>query len=214
MEVKYPRFDVYEKIYKRYFSKGVDYLVNEGNISHEDKVLDLCGGNGRLTRKLTTLTDDVTYVDQEKDMIPNDLKDLGVNVINMSVQEFINNNNKIKFNKVFCEQAVNYWLLHIDVEKFSKIVTKNGLFIFNTFSSKPSEKPMVKEYLIDNISYLEISYLVDKQVYHVQIREGFEPHFTVFDWISEDEYKRLLSPYFDIKVIDNGKSALYICRRK
>lgn len=213
MEVKYPRFDVYEKIYKRYFSKGVDYLVNEGNISHEDKVLDLCGGNGRLTRKLTTLTDDITYVDQEKDMIPNDLKDLGVNVINMSVQDFVNNN-KIKFNKVFCEQAVNYWLLHIDVEKFSKIVTKNGLFIFNTFSSKPSEKPMVKEYLIDNISYLEISYLVDKQVYHVQIREGFEPHFTVFDWISEDEYKRLLSPYFDIKVIDNGKSALYICRRK
>ena len=213
MEVKYPRFEVYEKLYKRYFNKGVDYLVDEGNISCDDKVLDLCGGNGRLTRKLTTLTNDVTYVDQESDMIPNDLANLGVNVINMSVQDFVDNN-KEKFNKVFCEQAINYWLLNIDVAKFSNIVTKNGLFIFNTFSSKPSEKPMIKEYIIDDISYIEISYLVGKQVHHIQIREDFEPHFTVFDWISEDEYKRLLSTYFDIKVIDNGKSALYICRRK
>ncbi|MDE6292182.1 MAG: class I SAM-dependent methyltransferase [Bacilli bacterium] len=213
MEVKYPKFDVYEKLYKRYFNKGVDYLVNEGNVGNDDKVLDLCGGNGRLTRKLTTLTKDVTYVDQESDMIPGDLKELGVNVINMSVQDFVDNN-KEKFNKVFCEQAVNYWMLNIDVKKFSRIFAKNGLFIFNTFSSKPSEKPMIKEYVIDDISYLEISYLVDNKVNHVQIREGFEPHFTVFDWISEDEYRRLLGEYFDIKVIDNGKSALYICRRK
>lgn len=213
MEVKYPRFEVYEELYKRYFNKGVDYLVDEGNISDDDKVLDLCGGNGRLTRKLATIAKDVTYVDQERDMIPDDLETQGVKVINMSVQDFVDSN-KSKFNKVFCEQAVNYWLLHIDVKKFSEILTKDGLFIFNTFSSKPSEKPMIKEYVIDDISYLEISYLVDNKVNHVQIREGFEPHFTVFDWISEEKYKELLGEYFDIKIIDNGKSALYICRRK
>lgn len=213
MEVKYPRFEVYEKLYKRYFNKGVDYLVDEGNISDDDKVLDLCGGNGRLTRKLATLAKDVTYVDQERDMIPDDLETQGVKVINMSVQDFVDNN-KSKFDKVFCEQAVNYWMLHIDVKKFSEIFAKNGLFIFNTFSSKPSEKPMIKEYVIDGINYLEISYLVDDKVNHVQIREGFEPHFTVFDWISEEQYKELLGEYFDIKVIDNGKSTLYICRRK
>ncbi len=213
MEVKYPRFEVYEKLYKRYFNKGVDYLVDEGNISDDDKVLDLCGGNGRLTRKLATLAKDVTYVDQERDMIPDDLETQGVKVINMSVQDFVDNN-KSKFDKVFCEQAVNYWMLHIDVKKFSEIFAKDALFIFNTFSSKPSEKPMIKEYVIDGINYLEISYLVDDKVNHVQIREGFEPHFTVFDWISEEKYKELLGEYFDIKVIDNGKSALYICRRK
>ena len=213
MEVKYPRFEVYEELYKRYFNKGVDYLVDEGNISEDDKVLDLCGGNGRLTRKLATLAKDVTYVDQERDMIPDDLETQGVKIINMSVQDFVDNN-RVKFDKVFCEQAVNYWMLHIDVKKFSEIFAKNGLFIFNTFSSKPSEKPMIKEYAIDGISYLEISYLVDNKVNHVQIREGFEPHFTVFDWISEEKYKELLGEYFDIKVMDNGKSALYICRRK
>lgn len=211
--MKYPRFDVYEKLYKRYFKKGVDYLVDECNIKREDKVLDLCGGNGRLTRKLLTLTDDVTYVDQEGDMIPDDLEKLGVKVINKSVQEFLDDKED-QFDKVFCEQAINYWLLHVDVLKFSNILKKDGLFIFNTFSSKPSEKPMIKEYKIDDISYLEISYLVDNQVYHVQIREGFEPHFTVFDWISEEEYRRILEPYFDLNIKDDGKSALYICRRR
>lgn len=211
--MKYPKFDVYEKLYKRYFKKGVDYLIDEGNIQNDDKVLDLCGGNGRLTRRLKMLSNDVTYVDQEKDMIPADLEDLGVNVKNMSVQEFVNGNED-EFDKVFCEQAVNYWMLHIDIQKFSKMLKKNGLFIFNTFSSRPSEKPMIKEYVIDDISYLEISYLVDNKVSHVQIREGFEPHFTVFDWISEEDYRSILEPYFDIEIKDNGKSALYICRRK
>lgn len=211
--MKYPKFDVYEKLYKRYFKKGVDYLVDEGNIVANDKVLDLCGGNGRLTKELKKFANNVTYVDQEKDMIPDNLENLGVKVINMSIQDFLDNN-KEKYNKVFCEQAINYWLLHIDVLKFSEIFEKDGLFIFNTFSNKPSEKPMIKEYVIDNINYLEISYLVNNIVYHVQIREGFEPHFTEFDWISEEEYRKILEPYFDLEIKDNGKSALYICRRK
>lgn len=211
--MKYPRYDIYEKLYKRYFKKGVNYLIEQANLKNDDKVLDLCGGNARLTRELKRVCLDVTYLDQEKDMIPDDLESSGIKVINKSVQDFLNTNDE-KFDKVFCEQAVNYWLLHIDINKFSKIFNKDALFIFNTFSNKPSSIPMIKEYNLDEISYLEISYLVGESVHHVQIREGFEPHFTTFDWISEEQYKKLLSPYFDIKIIDDGKSALYICRRK
>ena len=213
MEVKYPKYDVYEKLYKRYFKKGVNYLIDEGDIKEDDKVLDLCGGNGRLTKELRKKSSNVTYLDQEKDMIPDELNSLGINVINKSVQEFLDSKDD-KYDKVFCEQAINYWLLSIDVEKFSKIFNKDALFIFNTFSKKPSSKPTIKEYIIDDISYIEVSYLVASEVYHVQIREGFEPHFTIFDWISEDEYKNILSPFFDIKIIDDGRSALYICKRK
>lgn len=213
METKYPKYEVYEKIYKRYFEKGVNYFIEEANLNAKDKVLDICGGNGRLTKELKKKVNDVSYLDQEKDMIPEYLKELGVTVYNQSIEDFVNKTN-YKYNKVFCEQAINYWLLKIDINKFSHIIEKDGLFIFNTFSKKPTEKPMIKEYEIDGKSYIEISYLIDKKVHHVQIREGFEPHFTTFDWISEEEYKDILSPYFDVKIIDDGKSALYVCRRK
>ena len=119
-----------------------------------------------------------------------------------------------KYTKVFCEQAINYWLLNIDIKKFSSLFEKDGLFIFNTFSNKPSNKPMIKEYVLDDKSYLEISYLVDNKVHHIQVCEGYEPHFTVFDWISKEQYKELLSPYFDIDIKDDGKSSLYICKRR
>lgn len=211
--MKYPRYDVYENMYNRYFKKGVDYLIEEAHLKRSDKVLDLCGGNGRLTRALKEMVADVTYVDQEKDMIPDDLEKLGIKVINRSVEEYVNETID-KYDKVFCEQAVNYWLKDIDIKSFAKIFKRNGLFIFNTFANKPSKKPMIKEYVIDDISYLEVSYLVNDMVEHVQIREGYEPHFTEFAWISEDEFRQILSPYFDVSIRENGKSSLYVARRK
>ncbi len=211
--MKYPHYSVYEKLYKRFFDKGVRYLIDEASVTNGDKVLDICGGNGRLTRELKKVCDKVSYLDQEKDMIPSDLTPLGIEVYNTSIEKFVTEA-KEKFTKVFCEQAINYWLLNIDIEKFSNIIEKGGKFVFNTFSSKPTSKPMIKEYEIDGIHYLEISYLVEDKVYHIQVCEGYEPHFTIFDWISEETYLKLLSPYFDIKIKDNGKSALYICERK
>lgn len=211
--MKYPHYSIYENLYKRFFNKGVQYLIDEGNIQADDKILDICGGNGRLTKELKKLCQNVSYLDQEKDMMPKDLENLGIKVYNASIERFVETT-KEKFSKVFCEQAINYWLLNIDIEKFSNIFEKDGRFIFNTFSNKPSIKPMVKEYEIENKNYLEISYLVNEKVYHIQVCEGYAPHFTIFDWISEEIYLKLLSPYFDIKIKDNGKSALYICKRK
>lgn len=210
--MKYPHYNVYEILYKRFLGKGVKYLIDEANLNYEDKVLDICGGNGRLTRELKRLCKNVSYLDQEKDMIPEDLQGFGIKVYNSSIEDYVNNC-KDKFTKVFCEQAINYWLLKIDIKKFSNIIETGGLFIFNTFANVPSDKPMVKEYLIENRKYLEISYLLDGKVYHIQVCEGFEPHFTIFDWISKEDYIKLFAPYFDVQVKDDGKSSLYICRR-
>lgn len=211
--MKYPKYYIYENLYKRYFLKGVDYFIKEACLTSKDRILDICGGNGRLAKELIKFSDDVSYLDKEKDMIPSDLENLGVKVYNDSIENFVNNTNK-KYTKVFCEQAINYWLLNIDIEKFSDIFEKDGLFIFNTFSNKPSNKPIIKKYELDNISYLEISYLINNKVNHIQVCEGYEPHFTVFDWISKEQYLKLLSPYFHIEIKDDGKSSLYICKRR
>ena len=211
--MKYPKYYVYENLYKRYFLKGIDYFIESAELSSKDKILDICGGNGRLTKELIKYSSDVSYLDKEKDMIPENLEELGIKVYNQSIEDFVNNTNE-KYTKVFCEQAINYWLLNIDISKFSNLFSKDALFIFNTFSNKPTNKPMIKEYVIGNLNYLEISYLLDNKVYHVQVCEGYEPHFTVFDWISKEQYIELLSPYFDIEVKDDGKSALYKCKRR
>ncbi len=211
--MKYPKYYIYEKLYRRYFLKGVDYLIAEANLTFKDKVLDICGGNGRLTKELIKFSNNVSYLDKERDMIPFDLEQLGIKVYNDSIENFIDTTTE-KYTKVFCEQAINYWLLNIDVKKFSSLFEKGGLFIFNTFLNKPSNKPMIKEYNLDNKSYLEISYLMDNKVQHIQVCEGYEPHFTVFDWISKEQYKELLSPYFDMEIKDDGKSLLYICKKR
>ena len=211
--MKYPKYTDYEKMYKRYFDKGIDYLIEKADLKDCDKVLDICGGNGRLTKELIKKCNHVSYLDKELDMIPDELEQLGIKVYNEDIESFVNHS-KEKYTKVFCEQAINYWLLNINIENFSNIFEKNGLFIFNTFSNKPTFKPMIKNYVLVGINYLEISYLINNKVEHIQIREGFKPHFTEFDWISKEQYMELLSPYFNVELIDNGKSSLYKCERK
>ena len=71
-DMKYPKYNVYEEIYKRFFRRSVDELIKLADLEKEDSVLDICGGNGRLAKRLLDYTNSVSYVEQEKDMIPED----------------------------------------------------------------------------------------------------------------------------------------------
>lgn len=213
MNTKYPFYYIYEELYKRYFKRSVKDLIDLGNVKKTDKVLDLCGGNGRLTKELIKLSSDVSYLDGEKDMIPKEIYESHIKIYNMKIQDFIKINN-YKFDKVFCQQAINYWLLNIDIKSFCNLFNKGGLFIFNTFANKPNEKPVIKEYEIDGKSFIEISYLINNKVNHIQIKEGLEPHYTMFDYISEDKFNELLSPYFKIEIIKDNNTLIYKCERR
>lgn len=212
MNTKYPKYQTYEALYKRYFKRDVKELIDLANISNNDKLLDLCGGNGRLTKELIKLSNNVFYLDQEKDMIHGELSLQGIKVYNCSIQDFIDTSSN-KYNKVFCQQAINYWLLNIDLKKFSNIFEHDGIFIFNTFKNKPTEEPMIKQYIIDNVNFLEISYLINNKVHHIQIREGYEPHYTTFDWIDKETICDILNPYFKIEIIEDKATLIYKCKR-
>lgn len=213
MNTKYPKHEVYEELYKRFFKRNERELIELADIKETDAVLDVCGGNARLSKALLDYTKNVSYLDQEKDMTPKDLESLGITVYHSSIEDFVEHHPR-QYQYIFCQQAINYWLLNTDMEKFSKLLVKNGTFIFNTFRNKPSSTPMIKEYEIEKKHYLEISYLVNNKVYHIQVCEGYEPHFTIFDWISEEMYQELLSPYFEVKKIIDQKTLIYKCRRK
>ena len=62
-------------------------------------------------------------------MIPVGLEQLGIKIYNDSIENFVNNANE-KYTKVFCEQAINYWLLNIDIKKFSNIFEKGRIIHF------------------------------------------------------------------------------------
>ena len=211
--MKYPKYTEYEKIYKRFFKRNALELVKLEKFNKNDFALDICGGNGRLTKILLRKCNNVFYLDREKDMIPYSLEEKGVTIFNRNIEDFVLTN-RIKFDKVFCQQGVNYWLNSINIRNFAEIFNKDGIFIFNTFNTKPSEEPSVKEYVIDNKKFVEISYLIKNKVQHIQIMQGHNAHVTSFDWISKEEFIKKLSPFFDIEIIDDKKTSIYICRRK
>ena len=101
------------------------------------------------------------------------------------------------------------------IKSLVRYIKKDGIFIFNTFNTCPTREPMVKEYEIDSVSFVEISYLVgDNDIHHVQVREGYPPHLTEFKWMSEEYFKNCLDKYFKIDIIRNNRTDVYKCVRK
>ena len=39
MKMKYPKYYIYEKLYRRYFLKGVDYFIKEANLTYDDRAI-------------------------------------------------------------------------------------------------------------------------------------------------------------------------------
>jgi hypothetical protein len=95
-----------------------------------------------------------------------------------------------------------------------------GKFIFNTFNTKPSVQPTVKEYEMTDAcaekwyKYVEVSWLDGDICRHVQIREGMEPHVTEFKWIPPEQFQAILEPWFDIEKVTDKYTDIYTCTRR
>jgi hypothetical protein len=71
-------------------------------------------------------------------------------------------------------------------------------------------------YNLSGWQYWECSYLIagsEEMVHHVQVCEGLPPHVTVFKWLSEDMIREILDDLFTIRIIKEGASAIYHCKR-
>ncbi len=117
---------------------------------------------------------------------------------------------------VVCRQGVNYWLNKLTVKMLAKAMKPGSVFVFNTFNTRPSTKPTVKQYHHDGANFIETSWRVAKTgvVHHVQVREGMRPHTTSFQWIPRGTLMRLLGPYFKVTEHRRGRTSLYRCVRK
>lgn len=213
---KYPTFEEYENLYKRFFKRSTEEFISWSGIDIEGKsFLDLCGGGGRLSFYAHSKNCSVTYVDQEKDMIPYSLfQEKGIkNIHNMPVEDFLLRNMET-YDVTVCQQAINYWLPDLYKNGNMKCLSRaSNVFIFNTFNQSPGTEPVVKEYFVDDVGYVETSFMIDNIIYHVQSKEGHASHYTKFYWITSEEYKDILSEGFkNIEEKTQGSSSLWICK--
>jgi SAM-dependent methyltransferase len=117
---------------------------------------------------------------------------------------------------VLCRQGVNYWLNKFTAAALARAMNPGGVFIFNTFNTRPGLKPVVKEYHYDGADFIETSWRIAKSglVHHIQVREGMAPHETSFHWIPKGTLLRILEPHFAMVEQKRGKTSLYKCTRK
>lgn len=213
--MKYPDYDTYNQLYGRYLTKSIEPFFDGITIKGK-RVLDLCAGGGQLSQyALDNDAKEVVMVDSAPQMLrPDfDLCNWRVSRISRPVEWILMDFEDEPFDVVVCRQAVNYWFKNVSSEDIARPVKQGGQFIFNTFGNKPSETPSVREYFHKGIAYKEISYLVGDKVHHVQVATGFPPHVTEFHWISPEEYRQKLSPYFSIREVVNGPSSMWYCTK-
>lgn len=209
--IAFPNGNEYEFLYSKYFDKGVDY-ISEYIIGN--KVLDLCGGTGRLSKTLFEKGYDVTYLDICERMC---LLDNNIPRIISTVEDFANNEG-VEFDSIICMQAVNYWFNTTNIDNLAKHIKPGGKLIFNTFINKPSDQVSIKKYSNGKYQYEEEYWLDGNLVKHYQRvfveDEKIGEHYTEFHYISISEYLNKLKHSFGVDFVFNGSSAILICTRK
>lgn len=219
MTTKYPDHQTYRELYARYYSgRDVAELLQRLEPLWGMRVLDICGGDGRLAlAALEKCARDCELVDAAAPMVPNEVRKhplITVHIDIVHVALFYMYSRGVSFDRVVCRQAVNYWLDEATAGFVANVLRPGGIFVFNTFNQKPPEKPRVLQYPLDGHEFVEVSWVVGDTVHHVQVRDGMEPHCTAFRWISPEQFRKLLEPYFEIHEEQREKTSLYRCVKK
>lgn len=217
--MEYPKHEQYARMYARYLVPGrTDQMLELcGDLSGK-RVLDLCGGGGRASRAaLARGAAEVTLLDESmamcQDIYPGEGR---LRVVVEPLEHRLDISFYKPFDVAICQQAINYWFNKELVARLRKNHLKQGsVFVFNTFNEAPPTFPSPKAYVCEGRNYLELSWLTPSgMVEHVQVCEGEPVHTTKFQWISPEEYREVLSPFFTVEELREGKTSIYRCVAK
>ena len=199
----------YDKLYAKYVDKGAGFMFDLALADMKIDVknyLDLCSGSNAicLVEALNRREDsnnqcfvENTVVDLNEcvaDHIPYDESDGVIRIIE-DVGHFVKGEyhrssmpNYKHFQLITCRQGINYWFHENAMVHVSSLLDAGGVFIFNTFWNIPSSVPIVKEYTLHGMEYVEVSVLHDTLVYHSQYATGMQPHHTKFLWVPPEQF--------------------------
>ena len=220
----YARIDDYEDLYARYLDKPAAEMVDLAGDVKGKVVWDLCCGGGALSaeclkRGAATVqaVDGCSEMTNKLRLAFDGSKDVLAGRFRLEVADvepWLRYSLADRPNFVFCRQAVNYWLNGKTVRSLAGRMGNGSVFVFNTFNTRPAEKPSVKEYGRGGDSFVEVSWLVPPDtVHHVQVRNGMAPHVTAFRWIPPSEYLALLGQWYNVDIGESGGTSLYRCVR-
>lgn len=209
----------YHKLYLPYVMRPAKDLLERVELKAGETVLDLCSGASCRTGLAAVSMGAKHVVCVDKNPHVKDTKvPVNVDVFCKSIWEFLTTARSVKslfryFDVVVCLESINYWFDERAIVFLSALMKDGGRFIFNTFNTKPSELPVVKEYQLDGKHYVEVNMLIGDMVHHVQVREGMPPHLNVFRWIPPNEFSRVLGEHFEMGILRKDRSDVYICRK-
>jgi ubiquinone/menaquinone biosynthesis C-methylase UbiE len=209
--------EVYNVLYAKYLQGNrVKEMVDLAGDIRGKNVLDLCCGNGRLSKEVLKRKPNYLYaIDESVHMLdyPANKMHFNVRIELITAQKCLMTLSQ-SFDVIFCQQAINYWFDKEMPFYIHKALSNDGVFIFNTFNKKPSVKPVTKKYEISKRSYIEVFWLVKNKVKHIQIAQGMDPHFTEFQWISPNEFRDSFTRHgFNIEIISNNATDIYVCKK-
>ena len=210
----------YEKLYENYYQRDPKVLPEACPVGMKGLfVADICCGSAPVAKAALEMgAVKALAVDAQYEMLPKEPK-VGLTCIHAHVADFLSSRSEDpeKIDVIFCRQAVNYWMLSVqDAGRLlSEALVENGYVIFNTFLDKPSEEPTVRVTGVGDDRMIETMWLApDGALHHSQFRSGHKPHATKFDWISQENFMKILEPYFEVSVKRKGSGAIFVCRKK
>lgn len=196
--------DRYAQLYAPWLETADDFAARF--IEPRDRVLDLCGGTGRVAQKAWDMgCQAVAVLDVNPRVIPpwESIK------VQRGDGHFPQDHfGPHSFDVVVCRQAIGYMDLEPLAHGVRKVLAPAGRFCFNNFR-KP--RWFWKRYEYRNSRYSELGWYFGRTCWHIQRRVGEGWDLTKFRWHTHDEIVEEFSKYFDVRVERTEKTNYYTC---
>lgn len=197
---------LYEELYARWLWHE-DGLLDRAQMKAGDKVLDLCGGTGVISRQALDLGAlEVVLLDLAprafhlKHLYPLFCQRRG------RAEEVATLFPKHYFDIIVCRQAIGY----LDPEQVAQgvfqVLRPGGRFVFNTFK-RP--RWLAKTYRMGGTRFFEAAGYLGDHVVHLQAGWGLGIDVTKFRW--HRDLKTTMGRYFSVHEETRGNSLYYTC---